>query len=154
MTQSLRRVHRISILLLAFFLPLILTAGLVARHAELESRPVNRRIRSSDDVLLSTATVKGTGGQVRIQLMSAQENSRSAFVYFLTDKPLVEPDVLLYRSSNRPIASLPADATLLGSFSPENAYAPIPSNSNQSFLILYSLAHQKVLAVFPEAPNR
>jgi hypothetical protein len=77
--------------------------------------------------------------------MELYRDAQNTYVVLLPVEALAEPDLLLYWAASVPGEdALPADAQLLGAFNPGKAFA-LPSGGNAGSLVLYSLAHHRVL---------
>ena len=130
MTQPLRSAHRLSFLLLSVLLPALLVAGLLARRPLVRAEPASDRI-----------TLRMPNGT---ELVADSRELWGAFVD--------SPDLLVY-STEAPtmLEALPVTAHLLGSLAAaRKGGLRVPgSNGEQGYLILYSLAWQKPVALAP-----
>ncbi len=118
MIQPLRRLHRFTLIGLAILLPVAFISGLASRRPAPRENPGFRHSRSA-------------ASQLSELLQPFKDH--------------LSPDALVYWS---PTASageaLPPEAQLLGALHGDlNPGAPPPSNG---YLVLYSLAHQEVVA--------
>ena len=127
MIQPLRRYHRFSFYTLGIVLPVLFSAGLVARRPLVIVEPTSDRIHLT--MPNSTAMVT---------------DSRE-----LWGSAVDDPDVLVYWTEDEPeLDSLPVRAHLLGSLQAARSGAlRVPrGDRNRGHLILYSLAYQKPVA--------
>jgi hypothetical protein len=127
MIQPLRRYHRFSFYALGVLLPVLFSAGLVARRPLVNVEPTSDRVQ----LTVPNGTVMVT-------------DSRK-----LWGKAVDDPDVLVYWTEDEPeLDSLPVNARLLGSLQSGHRKAlRVPrGDRNRGYLILYSLAYQKPVA--------
>lgn len=140
MIQPLRNWHRWTFEVLGILLPIVFLAGLAARPSGTKS----------------TSLPPALSGQKIFETASAWKNHSITTTLF-TDGPavllqlepaarLVSPDLLLYWSSEpAPTADgIESNATLLGSFEPGRRYL-LPREAKRGRLLLYSLAHRKLV---------
>ena len=144
MIQPLRTVHRRAFVALAFVLPAVLVVGLESRRmpsrVQVLQLPSSACLVRESDTLWQMHTIQtafysdsNRSGDIQVALRPAQE--------------LNEPDLLLYWSVEQPTGdSLPAAAQLLGPFAAGKAFT-LPLNVDRAgYLILFSLAHQSLIA--------
>jgi hypothetical protein len=127
MIQPLRRYHRFSFYTLGVLLPVLFTAGLVARRPIVTVEPTSDRIHLT--MPNGTAMVTDSRG--------------------LWGSAVDDPDLMVYWAENQPeLDSLPVNAHLLGSLQAgRNGVLRVPhGDRNPGYLILYSLAYQKPVA--------
>jgi len=121
MIQPLRRNHRWVMTGLALVLPVLFLAGLAARS------PVPPD---------------------RWRLPGAGEPDPQVAGLLRPYQNLLAPDLIMYWSASpAPDGVLPADAKLLGS--PQGLQAPSRLAVSSGYLLLYSLAHQQLVARIP-----
>jgi hypothetical protein len=127
MIQPLRRYHRFSFYTLGVLLPVLFSAGLVARRPLVSIEPTSERIH----LTMPNGTAIVT-------------DSRE-----LWGSAVDDPDLLVYWTENEPgLDSLPVNAHLLGGLpSAHSGALRVPrGDRNRGYLILYSLAYQKPVA--------
>jgi hypothetical protein len=127
MIQPLRRYHRCSFYLLGVLLPVLFSAGLVARRPIVNLQPTSERIHLT--MPSGTAMVTDSRG--------------------LWGRAVDDPDLLVYWTEDEPdLESLPVNAHLLGSLqSGRSGVLRVPrGDRNRGYLILYSLAYQNPVA--------
>ena len=127
MIQPLRRYHRFSFYSLGVLLPVLFSAGLVARRSLVSLQPTSDRIH----LTMPSGTAMVT-------------DSRE-----LWGRAVDDPDVLVYWTEDEPeLDSLPVNAHLLGSLQAgRNRVLRVPrGDRNPGYIILYSLAYQKPVA--------
>jgi hypothetical protein len=127
MIQPLRRYHRFSFYTLGVLLPVLFSAGLVARRPLVSLQPASDRIH----LTMPSGTAVVT-------------DSRELWGGAVDD-----PDLLVYWAEDEPeLDSLPVNARLLGSLqSAHTGVLRVPGGDrNRGYLILYSLAYQKPVA--------
>lgn len=144
MIQPLRTLHRRMFILLAGVLPVILGAGLMARHhVQLAKADTPTTKQSSKH--LHQGTVVWAKNTFDTEIYSGLVNPRAVQFSLKPFRDLDEPDLLLYWTSQPGTDSpdLPG-AHLLGPFRPGELYS-LPTGTRQPFLVLYSLAHHEVV---------
>ena len=140
MIQPLRVVHRRAFLVLALALPSLLLVGLVARRETLPNStglPTSFRFVKSAEHLGSDQSLPAA--------LYTDAGDPSHIYVFVTQSPKPEPDLLLYWS-NQDVSGgfLPPGSRLLGAVVPGRPF-PLDSNLKSGYLVLYSLAHQRVV---------
>ena len=146
MIQPLRTAHRRAFIALALLLPAIMVAGLSSRHqrtwiahrANQPTSSVAKPFRHSDRLWRAHA--------IQTEVFENELEPGNPFVVLRPAQELSDPDLLLYWSASGPSGdSLPADAQLLGAFSPGKTLK-LPAKAMQGgHLTLYSLAHQSIV---------
>lgn len=141
MIQPLRVAHRRTFLALAFVLPLVLLVGLGARR---QSSPNSAELPAPFHLVKSKGEFWKKPGLQAALYTNTEDPSQ---IYLAVPAvELTDPDVLLYWSHQDGSNSLSADAQLLGPLAPGHPF-PLDSNLKSGYLVLYSLAHQKVVGV-------
>jgi hypothetical protein len=132
-------------IVLAGVLPVILWAGLKARHHAplakadtLTSKQVSNR--------LNQATAAWAKKTFDTEIYSEPVNPRAVQILLRPLRSLDdEPDLLLYWTSQVATDSRDlTDAHLLGPFVPGKSYS-VPTGTQQVSLVLYSLAHREII---------
>jgi len=149
MIQPLRTVHRRTFATLALLLPAIVLAGLSSRHQAVPPAASAKQQTSSTELIRSSSRMWRTRA-IRTEFYACSNVPEKLFVALKPARELSEPDLLLYWSAGGPSGdSVPADARLLGAFSPGKALA-LPAEAAQGGrLTLYSLGHQSVVDTAP-----
>lgn len=144
MNQSLRTVHRRTVLALAFMLPAILVIGLRARPPRVEPRG------HAPEVPFDAYLVRESSGlwrkhALQSKFYSMTDRPQDIYVALQPTQELNEPDLLLYWTNSAPQdGALPGDAQLVGAYTAGKALL-LPLNEKRSgYLVLFSLAHQMV----------
>ena len=144
MIQPLRTIHRRAFLVFGLLLPVLFVSGVLSRHkwpmaqASAQIAPYG--------TFLTEQTVVLDGRKVAVDLYA--DTSDPGSIRFVLQGSLVAPDVLVYWSEASSPSALPADARLLGSFSPTAHYRPLAQGRSGAYLILYSAALQQTLGSF------
>ena len=143
MIRPLRATHHAVFLFLPIVLAAVLASGLTLRY----SWPASHRLLTRDVAASeTTATVAGVNLKVRL-LGPAAPTERK--VQLVPAAPVASPDLLVYWSEDSAVKALPPSARLVGSYLAGGIYT-LPGNGRaQGYLILYSLAHQQVVASIP-----
>lgn len=137
MIQPLRTVHQRTFVALALSLPAILITGLGWRRPQ--------EFRASAVRSTKTETTPWHNRILRSDYEHNSDNPRTACVILRLLRELNEPDLLVYWTpASVQDNSLPSHASLLGSYAPGIKFALQPKQRSGN-LVLYSLAHQKVL---------
>lgn len=143
MIQPLRNGHRRVFLALSAILPTLLVGGLMARHRT--PRPPANRVE------VPTRATGASGA-----LLQWQKHSIDSFFYLspahegVTEvvlnpqRPIDDPDLLLYWAAADTVAVDVSQAQLLGPFASGKRY-PLPFGEQRGELVLYSLAHREVV---------
>ncbi|HZS05070.1 MAG TPA: hypothetical protein VFD58_09570 [Blastocatellia bacterium] len=149
MIQPLRQRHRVITTALAFVLPVLFVAGLVVRR-QFPSAGQLQKIRQTDPLLENISVGhqelgKGSG----IAMYLGSNHSNKEFLELVPSRDPAEPDLLVYWSESEPSSErLPEAAVLLGAMAgsqPKSFPLPEQASANKGRIILYSLAHQKVI---------
>lgn len=138
MIQPLRIAHRRAFGVLAVTLPVVLFAGLAARHPRPTALPT---AVPAPGALVKKA--EGLWGKHEIGSEFYQDTQHT-YVELWPARGLEEPDLLLYWAADNPQNTLAADARLLGTFAPGKFFA-LPETAGTGYLVLYSLGHQSVV---------
>ena len=144
MIRPLRTAHRRAFVALAFVLPALLAAGLVARRPLRPSRlqvplPSSAYLVRKSDILWQTHTIQTT-------FYSDSNRPEDIQVSLHPAKELNEPDLLLYWSVEQPTRdSLPAAAQFLGPFAAGKTFGLPLSVNRTGYLVLFSLPHQSLV---------
>ena len=141
MIQPLRQFHARVFLLLGIVLPVLCVGGIASR----QSLPKTPAARSEARGLtpLAEQTVQVNGSPVRLSTF----RKREGIVFQISSSTALNaPDMLVYASASEPKDTIGADATLLGEYAPDKLYRLPPEGA--SFVAIYSLGHQRVLAWF------
>ena len=145
MIQPLRTVHRRVFVTLALVLPVILVAGLGARHRCL--RPVAPAKQVADSVhLVRNSTGMWQSHAIQTEFFADSITPDNLYVVLRPAQDPSEPDLLLYWATSQPSGvSLPAEARLLGAFVAGKTFTLPRGAAPGGHLVLYSLAHQSVV---------
>ena len=147
MIQSLRTANRRVFAALAFVLPAVIVVGLVARRPPLlpSSKKYDREARQP------TQRVDQTWLQHKIHSVRLRNANDPATVQIVLE-PLDDisaPDLLVYWSPELSGSdSLPTGAVLLGAFESSKPLQ-LRDNHARGFLVLYSLAHRRIIDAAP-----
>jgi len=148
MIQPLRSVHRLIFSAWILVLPTVFIGGLLSRHqwSPVASSPLKES--SQGELLISEKSE--TAGDLRFEarLLTVSSDPNVRAVEIVSKASALSPDVLVYWSASRPESNLPASAQLLGPYHPQQQNR-LPSEANGvGFVVLYSLAQQRILASF------
>jgi hypothetical protein len=146
MIRPLRSLHRIIFAAWILLLPAVLIGGLLSRHQWPAAVPLKE---TSQGELLIPET-SGTAGDLRFEarLLTVPSDPNARAVEIISKASALSPDVLVYWSASRPGSNLPASATLLGPYHPQQKNR-LPGEANGTgFVVLYSLAQQRILVSF------
>ena len=150
MIRSLRTQHRVTFTVLAVILPVLFVAGLRARRP-IPSVPRLPDYESSFDQRSGFILWDEIGIKARIS--SSTIGRAKTFLDVIPVRELEEPDLLLYWDDRRPeTGSLSEKAILLGSLKgvkPRRLIVPQSVPASVGYVILFSLAHQRVIASSP-----
>jgi hypothetical protein len=144
MIQPLRTVHRRAFLGLALVLPAILLVGLGARHPRQRLSVPAAQLPNSAHLLRKSDTLwqKHT---IQSDFYNDSNHPGDVFVVLHTTHEAIEPDLLLYWSTDPPQGdSVPAHARLLGAFIAGKVFTLPMSLGRTGYLVLFSLPHQTV----------
>ena len=144
MIQPLRTVHRNVFVILALAIPLILTAGLGARHSRQGATVPAAQVPASMHLVRETSRA-WLRHAMEMKYYTDSAHPGSIYVVFHAAEELNEPDLLVYGSAILPSGdTLPSDARFVGRFAADQPLA-LPANSDlQGYLVLFSLPHQSV----------
>jgi hypothetical protein len=151
MIRPLRQCHRRLFAVIGVLLPVAFVVGVAAR------KPVPSAATLPGDLAASTGHFILTDGQlwnlfqrasIRVRLLNQPGTPRRAIRLFAR-QDFVKPDLLVYWLPGRPAVTnrLPANATLLGSFSTPALELPPEAAKTEGTLILFSLADQEIVDV-------
>ena len=146
MIQPLRSAHRLIFGLWILLLPAVLIGGLLSRHQW--PAAASTKGTSQGELLIPEKSEKAgiPGFEARLLTLSSDPNARAVEIDSKT--AAVSPDILVYWSPSRPESNLPASAQLLGPYHPQQQ-TRLPSEANGAgFVVLYSLAQQRMLTWF------
>ena len=148
MIQPLRSAHRLIFSAWILVLPAVFIGGLLSRHQwrTVASSPLKET--SQGELLISEKSE--TAGDLRFEarLLTVSSDPNGRAVEIVSKASALSPDVLVYWSASRPESNLPASAQLLGPYHPQQQNR-LPSEANGAgFVVLYSLAQQRILASF------
>jgi len=154
MILSLRRRHRVMMLSLAIILPIAFVIGIVVRQPipAMQDLPVSSTPLSSEDWQLCFEKDDLWADLLITTRLYANRQSNTQLAMELQPREnLKTPDVLVYCHSAFSTSSdqLPESAQLLGTLSgTENRWFILPAAASEyeMSIILYSLAHQKMIA--------
>ena len=159
MIQSLRHRHRLTIMMLTVLLPLIFVCGLLARKAAPVSArlPVIRLDQSPGQfVVIRDEPALWKDQSIKTRLLKPGNDATKVLLELTPLRDPGEPDVLVYVSEEKPADDRVADrALLLGSLNgahPVRFVMPDKFAASTIHLILYSLAHHKVIATAELSP--
>ena|SRR5208283_1720197 len=144
MIQPLRTVHRRVFVGLALVLPAILLVGLGARHPRPRWSVPAAQLPNSAHLLRKSDTLwqKQT---IRSEFYSDSDRPGDIYVVLHTAQEAIEPDLLLYWSTDQPQGdSVPARAQLLGAFIAGKVFTLPMSLGRTGYLVLFSLPHHTV----------
>jgi len=145
MIQPLRTVHRRAFVVLAVVLPAILLAGIEAR------RPGTSLTERSPELPATAYLVRESNGlwsqhSIATKIYGRSDSPKDIYVVLRPMKPLNEPDLLLYWSSNTPQGnSLPSESLFVAPYSADESFALPLEKGRAGNLMLFSLAHQTVV---------
>jgi hypothetical protein len=146
MIQRLRTMHLRTMVALAFVLPALIAAGLMARqrslgHEELHAHHLTNFsavIRKSDTLWQKHAL------QTVFYRDSAQPEALQVALHPM--QGLNEPDLLLYWCTDQPQRNeLSFRAQLIGPFIPDHTFRLMSKVVPSGYLVLFSLAHNRVI---------
>lgn len=148
MIRPLRSVHRLVFFAWILLLPAVFIGGLLSRH-QWPPDVANDRKEFRQGKLL-TSEMRETAGNLRFEarVLTLPTDPNARAVEIISETSLVSPDVLVYWSAPRPDSNLPASAQLLGSYHPQQPYRLPNEAKGAGFVVLYSLAQQKILGYF------
>ena len=145
MIQPLRTVHRHVFVALAFALPMVIVAGIVARRPRPPSGGPAVQLPGSAR-LVNSGTVWPKPGMLT-EFYRDSRRSGEIDVVLIPAEELNEPDLLLYWSVDPPAGdSIPVGARLLGHFIIGKPFVLPLSVDRSGYLVLFSLPHQTVFA--------
>ena len=146
MIQRLRAQHRATFALLAIVLPIGLWAALGSRRAvpaaavPSESAGLPETPPARDEIVTAGTT------RLRLRVWPATKDGRRVLELTPEQDPEL-PDVLIYWTNSDATDELPPDCTLLGSLAGAQARRfTLAAEVRRGRLVLYSLAHQEIVA--------
>jgi len=143
MIRSLRRRHATMIVGIALIVPILAVLALAAR-------PVPP-IMAAAAATPSTGNWTALGPRGGVHAFVESESGRE-WLHLVRDEEFVSPDVLVYWSPEPPATDepFPSGAVLLGALGDPGAHTfNLPARDVGGVLLLYSLAHQSVVAATP-----
>jgi len=144
MIQPLRTVHRRAFVMLALVLPVILLAGIEARHPGPSLTRVSPELPPGA-YLVRESNRLWTQHSIATKFYGRPESPKDIYVVLRPTQALNEPDLLLYWSANAPHGtSLPSESLLVAPYAADEAFALPLENGRAGNLILFSLGHQAV----------
>jgi hypothetical protein len=149
MIHPLRSVHRLIFATWILVLPAVFIGGLLSRHHWPAAASTPPKKLSQGELLISEKSE--TAGDLRYEarLLTVPSLPNARAVEIVSKASALSPDVLVYWSASRPGSNLPASAQLLGPYLPQQQ-TRLPSEANGTgFVILYSLAQQRIVSSFP-----
>ena len=147
MIRSLRTVHRRVFVSLAVVLPVILLAGLWARHPQERFEVNDPRVPSSAR-LLRKGDALWERHTVKTEIYGDAENPQNFYVVLHSSPTLNEPDLLLYLVTSTPQGNaLPPQSRFLGPVVPGSALAFHLDGQRIGRLVLYSGARQSLVDI-------
>jgi hypothetical protein len=148
MIQPLRSVHRLIFATWILVLPAVFIGGLLSRHhwPIAASTPSKETIQGELLIPEKSETAGDLRFEARLLTVPSLPNARA--IEIVSKASALSPDVLVYWSASRPGSNLPASAQLLGPYHPQQQ-TRLPSEANGTgFVILYSLAQQRIVSSF------
>jgi hypothetical protein len=147
----LRQRHRWIFAVLCVLLPVALAVGILARRTVPSSTALSPELTSWTQTFTATEHQPEnlfSNTPVRVSLWRDQESGRYA-ISFSAAKDFAKPDLLTYWIAGHPTITdtLPQDAALLGAFAGGPVRLPAAAVTNESTLILFSLADQEIVDV-------
>jgi len=154
MILSLRRRHRVMMLSLAFILPIAFVAGLIVRQP----------IPATPDLPVCSTPLSSEGWQlcfekedywpglpITTRLYANRQSSTQLAMELQPRADLKTPDILVYchPAFSTGTGQLPERAQLLGTLAgteKRRFILPAAASEQETSIILYSLAHQKIIA--------
>ena len=149
MIRPLRSVHRLIFATWILVLPAVFIGGLLSRHHWPIAASTPSKKLSQGEFLISEKSE--TAGDLRYEarLLTVPSLPNARAVEIVSKASALSPDVLVYWSASRPGSNLPASAQLLGPYLLQQQ-TRLPSEANGTgFVILYSLAQQRIVSSFP-----
>lgn len=144
MIQPLRTVHRFAFVALAFFLPVVIVAGIAARHPRRPSGSLLVQMPGSEQLVRKSGTLWPKHA-MRTEFYSDSSRPGEIDLVLIPAVELNEPDLLLYWSADPPSGdSISAGARLLGRFIAGKPFVLPLSADRSGYLVLFSLPHQTV----------
>jgi hypothetical protein len=155
MISSLRNRHRIMVASLAVIAPAVFVAGVLVRKPFPVSDPssiIRQKVDSNTTAVLLENKFLWKR-RAKVARVIADKNTPSiSFIELQAANDLAEPDALVYWSLVQPSQDrIPDNAKLLGKLS-NNRVESLSLPEGIGYLILYSLAHRKIVAIdqFPQ----
>ena len=148
MIRPLRSVHRLIFATWILILPAVFIGGLLSRHHWPAAAPAP--LKESGQLELLIPEKSETAGDLRFEgrLLKLSSDPNARAVEIVSKASALSPDVLVYWSASRPGSNLPASAQLLGPYHPQQQNRLPSEAKGAGFVVLYSLAQQRVLASF------
>ena len=151
MILPLRQRHRRVFAVLGVLLPLAFVVGIAARRTVLQVASLPSELSSWTQTFTATDYERDDlfgKCPIRVRLWREQGTRRFA-VDFSAAKDFLKPDLLAYWSAGSPTRSdtLPSESRLLGAFVAGPLVLPAEASDTDGYLILFSLADQKIVDV-------
>jgi hypothetical protein len=150
--RRLRQVHRVVFVFLALTIPVVMTRALASRPAEAGPAAPVGGLEGIDPSTLSRTWLT-TAGPIRFRLEPPQAAAGPATLLLAPDGILRAPDLLLYWTPRSgPISAIVDGDTLLGRLTgttPVSVRLPPEAAAGEGTVVLFSLAHQSVVAALP-----
>jgi hypothetical protein len=148
MIRPLRSAHRVVFCAWILLLPTVFIGGLLSRHQWPATASTHLKQTSQSELLISEKSETAGELKFEVRLLKVPTDPNMRAVEFLSETPVVAPDVLVYWSARRPESNLPAYAQLLGTYHPHQQYRLPSAAKDTGFVVLYSLAQEKLLGCF------
>ncbi len=145
MNRALRRAHFRGFVVLALALPVGFVAALCSRAAA--PAPDSGALDLTDFAAAPPADAIDVSARFAPLAIRASFAAAARRVWIESIAPLAAPDVLVYAGATAAGADgrLPSDARLLGTL-PQSGRRAFQLAAGESFVVLYSLGHQVVIA--------
>jgi hypothetical protein len=141
-------VHRLIFGLWILLLPAVLIGGLLSRHRWPAVAAASLKETSQGELLIPGKNEKPGDLRFEARLLTLSPDPNARAVEIDSKIAALSPDVLVYWSASRPESNLPASAQLLGPYHPQQQNRLPSEAKGTGFVVLYSLAQQRVLASF------
>lgn len=154
MIRPLRKRHRTMVTVLAVILPVVAVVGVILRKPPIVTDNTQLpRVIEAEAFPHQVWAKNGFGDDfpdIRIRLLSDDVQATQFAVELSIPKQVTRPDVLVYWSEHSTVDD--ESSTLLGAFRSSAATIyPLPTSAEaeNGVLMLYSLAHQQIVAAIP-----
>ncbi len=151
MIRPLRQRHRHIVIVLELFLPLAFAAGIVARKPLVTVKELPPALAPAPQPVADLVWKYRdlfSNAPVKVRLLREKDPGRFA-VQFSAPAGFLKPDLIVYWVAGKAqlAGALPANATLLGSFSAISLPLPAEAAKSNGLLVLYSLADNEIVDV-------